>query len=117
MTWIVNFNISQYIEKRTRSGDVVVTGIEESGQGLGFCLDFTPDKTVGVAMEWLLVGSQDVAHDCARLKELGVTHILNVAYGVPNAFTDVSLIAVELKTYNNIHNLICLFLILVYICL
>ena len=82
--------ISQYIEKRTRSGDTVVTGIKESGQGLGFCLDFTPDKTVGVATEQLLVGSQDVAHDCAKLKELGITHILNVAYGVPNAFTDVS---------------------------
>ena len=58
---------------------------------MGFCPDFTPDKTVGVATERLLVGSQDVAHDCAKLKELGVTHILNVAYGVPNAFTDVSI--------------------------
>ena len=57
---------------------------------MGFCPDFTPDKTVGVAMEQLLVGSQDVAHDLAKLKEFGVTHILNVAYGVPNAFTDVS---------------------------
>ena len=103
---IINF-ISQYIEKRTRSGDAVVTGVEESGQGLGFCPDFTPDKTVGVATERLLIGSQDVAHDCARLKELGVTHILNVAYGVPNAFTDVSFIVVELKTYN-IHDFMCL---------
>ena len=87
----------QYIEKRTRSGDAVVTGVEELGQGLGFCPDFTPDKTVGVATERLLVGSQDVhvAHDCARLKELWVTHMLNVAYGVPNAFTDVSLIVIE----------------------
>ena len=48
---------------------------------------------MGVAMEQFLVGSQDVAHDCAKLKELGVTHILNVAYGVPNAFTDVSYIS------------------------
>ena len=71
--------ILQYIEKRTRSGDAVVTSVEESGQGLGFCPDFTPDKTVGVATERLLVGSQDVAHNCTRLKELGVTHILNVA--------------------------------------
>ena len=44
-----------------------------------------------MATELLLVGSQDVARDCAKLKELGVTHILNVAYGVPNAFTDVSI--------------------------
>lgn len=81
----------QYIEKRIRSGDMVVTGVEETGRrGLGFCPDFTPDKTVGVAMDRLLVGSQDVAHDRTRLKELGITHVLNVAYGVPNAFTDVS---------------------------
>ena len=79
---------------RTRSGDTIVTGVEETGQaGLGFCPDFSPDKTVGVAMERLLVGSQDVAHDCSKLKELGVTHILNVAYSIPgpNAFTDVSM--------------------------
>ena len=47
---------------------------------------------MGVATERLsLFGSQDVAHDCAKPKELGVTLILNVAYGVPNAFTDVSI--------------------------
>ena len=89
---IIALVLPQYIEKRTRSGDTTVTGVEETGQaGLGFCPDFSPDKTVGVAMERLLVGSQDVAHDCSKLKELGVTHILNVAYGIPNAFTDVSI--------------------------
>ena len=45
---------------------------------------------MGVALDGLLVGSQDVAHDYQRLKELGVTHILNVGYGIPNAFTSVS---------------------------
>lgn len=55
---------------------------------------------MGVATERLLVGSQDVAHDCAKLKELGVTHILNVAYGVPNAFTDVSAKAVSMVKAN-----------------
>ena len=46
---------------------------------------------VGVAMERLLVSSQDVAHDKEKLKELGVTHVLNVAYGVPNSFSEVSI--------------------------
>ena len=36
------------------------------------------------------VGSKYVARDLQRLRELGVTHILNVAYGIPNAFTSVS---------------------------
>ena len=40
-------------------------------------------------MERLVVGSQDAAHDYPVLKELGVTHILNVGYGIPNAFPDV----------------------------
>ena len=35
--------------------------------------DLTPDKTVGVAMDRVLVGSQDVAHDFDKLKECGVT--------------------------------------------
>ena len=66
-----------------------VTTLEEAGQGAGFCIDLSPDKAVGVAMEGLLVGSQDVAYDFDKLKEYGVTHILNVAYGLANLFTDV----------------------------
>ena len=62
----------------------------QEGSGLGFCPDFQPDLTVGRAQERLLVASQDVAHDLTTLRELGVTHILNVAWGVPNAFTSVS---------------------------
>ena len=57
---------------------------------LGFCLDNSPDKIVGVAANGLLVGSQDVAHDFDLLKKHGVTHVLNVGCGIPNAFEDVS---------------------------
>ena len=39
----------------------------------------------------LLVSSVDVAHDLSLLKQLSVTHILNVASGVPNAFPKVLL--------------------------
>ena len=65
--------------------------MEQTGSGsLGFCPDLQPDNTVGKALDWLLVGSQDVAHNHQQLMELGVTHILNVGYGIPNAFPDVS---------------------------
>ena len=30
-------------------------------------------------------GSQDVAHDCQRLKDLGMTHMFNVGYSIPDA--------------------------------
>lgn len=58
---------------------------------LGFCPDNSPDKVVGVATNGLLVGSQDVAHDFDLLKLHGVTHVLNVGCGIPNAFEDVSM--------------------------
>lgn len=59
-------------------------------EGLGFCIDLTSDLTVGTAMGGVFVGSQDVAHDLLTLNKLGVTHILNVAYGIANVFPDVS---------------------------
>ncbi|CAI7999414.1 Dual specificity protein phosphatase 19 [Geodia barretti] len=66
-----------------------VRSVEEQGnRGLGFCPDLQPDLSVGVAQERLLVGSQDVAHHLGTLRHLGVTHVLNVAWGVPNAFPD-----------------------------
>lgn len=64
---------------------------------MGFCPDFTPDKNVGTVTKGLLVGSVDVAHDYARLKELGVTHILNVGYDIPNIFPcDISYLTIEM---------------------
>ena len=63
---------------------------EKESRGLGFCPDLQPDLCVGTAGERLLVGSQDAAHHMDTLVTLGVTHILNVAWGVPNAFPDVS---------------------------
>ena len=64
--------------------------VEQESRGLGFCPDLQPDLSVGRAQGRLLVGSQDVAHHLETLRGLGVTHILNVAWGVPNAFPDVS---------------------------
>ena len=63
---------------------------EQKSRGLGFCPDLQPDLSVGRAQGRLLVGSQDVAHHLETLHGLGVTHILNVAWGVPSAFPDVS---------------------------
>ena len=78
----------QFVERRDATGAV---SLEQQGEtGMGFCLDFSPSKTVGTATEKLLVGSQDVAYDLPKLKELGVTHILNVGINIPNAFPHVS---------------------------
>jgi len=59
----------QFVERQDTTGGVTLEQCRETG--LGFCPDFSPDKAVGRAMERLLVGSQDVAHDYPRLRELG----------------------------------------------
>ena len=80
----------QFKETRTDSGDVVIQ--PQAEYGLGFCPDLQPDREVGLAMEGLLIGSVDVAHDFFLLKQLNVTHILNIAAGVPNAFPNVCML-------------------------
>uniref|UniRef100_A0A8D2DBA6 Dual specificity protein phosphatase 19 n=1 Tax=Sciurus vulgaris TaxID=55149 RepID=A0A8D2DBA6_SCIVU len=65
----------------------VVEEVEPSeGVGCGYVQDLSSDLQVGVIEPWLLLGSQDAAHDLDVLKKHKVTHILNVAYGVENAF-------------------------------
>ena len=84
--------VMQFVEKHDSAlGTTVLEAVGDGEVGLGFCPILSPDMLVGVAMDCLLVGSQDIAHDFSVLKELGVTHILNVAYGVPNTFPNVSI--------------------------
>ncbi|XP_064516259.1 dual specificity protein phosphatase 19 isoform X1 [Pseudopipra pipra] len=75
----------------------------EAAPGGGFVQDLSADLQVGVVKPWLLLGSQDAAHDLETMRKhkvtwrgradahpapCAVTHILNVAYGVQNAFLD-----------------------------
>lgn len=83
-------HVFQYVEKKDCSGKKVLE--MQSEKTLGFCPDLTPDLQVGVAMEGLLVGSQDLAHDLGQLRSHHVTHILSVAYGIPPAFPTVRII-------------------------
>ncbi|XP_013815949.2 dual specificity protein phosphatase 19 [Apteryx mantelli] len=66
--------------------------VEETGPGdgggCGYVPDLSSDLQVGVVRPWLLLGSQDAAHDLETMKKYKVTHVLNVAYGVQNAFLD-----------------------------
>lgn len=64
----------------------VVETEPSGGGGCGYVQDLTLDLQVGVIKPWLLLGSQDAAHDLELLRKHKVTHILNVAYGVENAF-------------------------------
>lgn len=62
----------------------------DATKGLGFCPDLQPDFNVGMAMPGLLIASADVAYDLVSLQQHNVTHILNVAAALPNAFSNVS---------------------------
>ncbi|XP_063042520.1 dual specificity protein phosphatase 19b [Engraulis encrasicolus] len=79
----------QFIE--TRSGDEVqVTECSTEGSSsCGFVKDLSLDLHVGVIKPFLLLSSQDVAQDIGTLTKHKVTHVLNVAYGVENAFPDL----------------------------
>uniref|UniRef100_A0A3Q0RHK9 Dual specificity phosphatase 19b n=1 Tax=Amphilophus citrinellus TaxID=61819 RepID=A0A3Q0RHK9_AMPCI len=78
------------LEKRTDGGEGDVEQIEdlEEGNGCGFVEDNSLDLQLGVIRPFLLLGSQDAAHDIDTLQRYKVSHVLNVAYGVTNLFPD-----------------------------
>ncbi|XP_059179822.1 dual specificity protein phosphatase 19-like [Centropristis striata] len=68
-------------------GEVEVEELKEGG-GYGFVEDNSLDLRVGVVRPFLLLASQDAAHDIDTLQRHKVSHVLNVAYGVTNLFPD-----------------------------
>ncbi|XP_077470009.1 dual specificity protein phosphatase 19-like isoform X2 [Stigmatopora argus] len=73
--------------EKTTDGETQVEELEE-GNGCGFVEDKTLDLQVGVVRPYLLLGSQDAAHDMDTLQRYQVSHVLNVAYGVANPFPE-----------------------------
>ncbi|XP_054033022.1 dual specificity protein phosphatase 19 [Dryobates pubescens] len=71
-----------------RGACLQVEEAEAAPGGSGYVQDLSADLQVGVVKPWLLLGSQDAAHDLETMKKYKVTHVLNVAYGVQNAFLD-----------------------------
>uniref|UniRef100_A0AAZ1XV11 Dual specificity phosphatase 19b n=1 Tax=Oreochromis aureus TaxID=47969 RepID=A0AAZ1XV11_OREAU len=78
------------LERRSDGGEGDVEQVEEleEGNGCGFVEDNSLDLQVGVVRPFLLLGSQDAAHDIDTLQRYKVSHVLNVAYGVDNLFPD-----------------------------
>ncbi|XP_062862590.1 dual specificity protein phosphatase 19a [Trichomycterus rosablanca] len=67
----------------------VVEDTVQSETACGYVQDNTWDLQVGYIRPYLLLGSQDASHDFNTLKKYKVTHVLNVAYGVENAFPEL----------------------------
>lgn len=77
------------LERRSEGADgqEQVEELEEEG-GCGFVEDKSLDLQVGVVRPFLLLASQDAAHDIDTLLRYKVSHVLNVAYRVTNPFPD-----------------------------
>ncbi|CAL1581489.1 unnamed protein product [Knipowitschia caucasica] len=60
-----------------------------TGRALGYVPDTSWDLQVGTVRPYLLLGSQDAAHDFTTLQKHKVSHILNVAFGVDNVFPEL----------------------------
>lgn len=73
----------------TSDGSTVDIIDPQRGIGCGYVQDNSLDLQVGVVKPFLLLSSQDAAHDLSTLRTFQVSHILNVAYGVENAFPDL----------------------------
>uniref|UniRef100_A0A1A7YU47 Dual specificity phosphatase 19 n=2 Tax=Iconisemion striatum TaxID=60296 RepID=A0A1A7YU47_9TELE len=85
-THVTTVTGKKLLEKRSDGGGQVEE--LEEGSGCGFVEDTSLDLQVGVVRSFLLLASQDAAHDIDTLRRYKVSHVLNVAYGVSNLFPD-----------------------------
>ncbi|XP_043549387.1 dual specificity protein phosphatase 19a [Chiloscyllium plagiosum] len=64
----------------------IVEDAQQTDGACGYVEDTSLDLNIGAVKPWLMLASQDVAHDYEKLKDYKISHILNVGYGVENAF-------------------------------
>ncbi|XP_056466233.1 dual specificity protein phosphatase 19-like [Gadus macrocephalus] len=88
VTHVTTITGRRHVERRRDGGTCEVQDIEDEPTGFGFVEDKSLDLQVGVVRPFLLLASQDVAHDIDTLQRYKVSHVLNVAYGVGNLFPD-----------------------------
>ncbi|XP_044229099.1 dual specificity protein phosphatase 19-like isoform X2 [Thunnus albacares] len=88
-TYVTTVTGRRLLERRSDGGDGEERVEElEEGSGCGFVEDKSLDLQIGVVRPFLLLASQDAAHDIDTLQRYKVSHVLNVAYGVTNLFPD-----------------------------
>ncbi|CAL8254333.1 unnamed protein product [Lota lota] len=87
-TYVTTATGKRHVERRGDGETSEIVEIEDERTGFGFVEDKSPDLQVGVVRPFLLLASQDVAHDIDTLQRYKVSHVLNVAYGVGNLFPD-----------------------------
>ncbi|KAM6956418.1 dual specificity protein phosphatase 19-like [Aplochiton taeniatus] len=78
----------RFVERRRDEDGQIEVEEEEKSASVGFVEDHSLDLQVGVIRPFMLLSSQDVAHDLDTLRRYKVSHVLNVSYGVDNVFPD-----------------------------
>lgn len=78
----------QLLERKSSiSGEQII--VDTGKRGHGYCVDTNPDKKIYQVTESVFISSQDGAQNFEELKEKKISHILNVASGIKNAFPEV----------------------------
>ena len=95
-TVITNVDGKKFLKENLTQCDEELVSI---GQTHGFCVDTNLDDKIHHIVDNLYISSQDGAHNFQELIDHKITHILNVATGVVNAFPEAS--ASELSCYPN----------------
>ncbi|XP_029980996.1 dual specificity protein phosphatase 19 [Sphaeramia orbicularis] len=88
-TRVTSLSGRRIIETWKGSTITVVDDPAPQERTLGYVPDTSWDVQIGIVKPYLLLGSQDAAHDFGTLRKHKVSHILNVAFGVENVFPDL----------------------------
>lgn len=88
-TRVTSLSGRRIIETWKGSSITVVDDPVPAERPLGYVPDTSWDLQVGVIQPFLLLGSQDAAHDFGTLRKYKVSHILNVAFGVDNVYPEL----------------------------
>lgn len=85
-TRVTNASGQTYHERRSEDGTFEASDKSSGTDGLFMVVDRSPDEKLHHVIDGVYIGSQDAASNVPSLDECKITHIVNVATGIANAF-------------------------------
>ncbi|CAF1290280.1 unnamed protein product [Adineta steineri] len=85
-TRVTNSLGQTYHESKSDDGTFEISDKSNDSNGTFMVIDDSPDEKLHHVIDGLYIGSQDAASNLPCLNECKITHILNVATGIQNAF-------------------------------
>ncbi|CAF2541583.1 unnamed protein product [Rotaria sp. Silwood2] len=87
-TRVVNSLGQIHHESKSEDGTFQIYDRATNSNNLFMIIDNSPDEKLHYVIDGVYIGSQDSAFNLTALNECKITHILNVATGIRNAFPD-----------------------------